>query len=208
MNIGIIGSGMIGGTAARLFAQRGHPVAISNRRGADSMAGLVSEIGQSARAVGIEEAAAFGAVILIAIPFLHYRTLPSAPLAGKIVVDAMNYYPQRDGEIDMGDLGSSELLARHLSGAKVVKAFNTIYFQTLAREGRADKPVEDRLALFVAGDSSEAKAVVAGLIEEIGFAPIDTGSLHAGGLLQQPGSSVYNRPMTATEARAALAGTR
>lgn len=169
MNICIIGSGMIGGTAARLFAQCGHSVAVSNRRGAESMAGLLSGIGKSGRSASIQEAADFGEVVLIAIPFGQYRTLPTAPLAGKIVIDAMNYYPQRDGKIDLGEPGSSELVARHLTGARVVKAFNTMYFQTLAREGHTDKPVEERLALFVAGDSSEAKAVVAGLIEAACF---------------------------------------
>jgi 8-hydroxy-5-deazaflavin:NADPH oxidoreductase len=208
MNIGILGSGMIGGTAARLFAQHGHAVAISNRRGPASLAGLVAEIGPQARAATVDEAVAFGEVALLAIPFGEYQTIPAASLAGKIAVDAMNYYPQRDGPIDFGGQSSSELVAGHLRDARVVKAFNTMYFKVLGEESRRAAPLDDRLALFVAGDDAEAKAVVARLIEEIGFAAIDTGSLHDGGLLQQPGSLIYNHPLSAREARAAVAQLR
>ncbi len=205
MNIGIIGSGMIGGTAGRLFAQHGHAVAIAHRRGPSSLAGLVAEIGPQARAATIDEAAAFGEVVLLAIPLKEYQTIPAAPLAGKVVIDAMNYDPQRDGRIEFDGKASSELVAGHLPRARLVKAFNTMYFQVLAQEGHPDAPLDDRLALFVAGDDAAAKQVVAKLIEEIGFAPIDTGSLHAGGLLQQPDSPIYNKKLTAREARPILA---
>ncbi len=208
MNIGIIGSGKIGGTAARLFVHAGHQVAISNSRGPASLAPLVEDLGSTARAVAIDQASVFGEVVLVAIPFGKYRALPVKPLAGKVVVDAMNYYPQRDGRIEFGDLTSTELVAQYLHGARLVKAFNTMYFETLAARGRPDTPVEDRLALFVAGDDAAAKAVISRLIEEIGFAPVDTGSLHDGGHLQQPGSRIYNQPMTARDTRTVLSGLR
>ncbi len=204
MNIGIIGSGMIGATAARLFVRAGHQVAISNSRGPASLASLVESRGAKARAASTEEAAAFGEVVLVAIPFGEYQTIPGKPLQGKVVVDAMNYYPQRDGRIELGDSTSTEMAGQHLRGARVVKAFNTMYFETLATKGQQKDPVDDRLALFIAGDDAGAKAIVSRLIEEIGFAPVDTGSLHDGGLLQQPGSHIYNHPMTGREARAAL----
>ena len=204
MKIAIIGSGKIGGTAAKLFAASGHEVAIGNSRGPASLTSLVGEIGAHARAATVEDAAGFGQVVLVAIPFGKYRTLPAAGLSGKVVIDAMNYYPERDGQIDLGTLTSSELVARYLAGARVVKAFNTMYFETLAGQGRPDRPIDDRLVLFLAGDNADAKAIVSHLIEEIGFAPIDSGSLSNGGRLQQPGSAIYNRPMTAGEARAAL----
>ncbi len=204
MDIGIIGAGMIGGTAARLFVQVGHRVAISNSRGPASLASLIAELGSKARAATGEETASFGDVVLLAIPFGKYKMLPGKHIGGKVVVDAMNYYSQRDGRIEFGDLTSSELVARHLARARLVKAFNTMYFKTLATQGRVDTPLEDRLALFVAGDDTEAKAVVSRLIGEIGFAPVDTGSLHDGGHLQQPGSPIYNRPMTAREAQDVL----
>ena len=206
MNIGIIGAGNIGANAARLFAAARHEVALSNSRGPETLASLVEEIGPRASAVTVEEAAEFGEVVFEAIPFKDYETLPAGPLAGKVVVDAANYYEGRDGPIDFGGLTSSELLARHLPNTHLVKAFNTMYYETLASEGHPDAPPEGRLVLFVAGDDGEAKATVSRLIEEIGFTPIDTGSLREGGRKQQPGSPIYNRAMTPGEAREALAG--
>ncbi|MHB0871760.1 MAG: NADPH-dependent F420 reductase [Chloroflexota bacterium] len=205
VNIGIIGAGHIGGTAARLFAEAGHQVAVSNSRGPATLTSLVRQLGPNVRAATVEEAEGFGEAVLIAIPFGRYRELPAPQLSGKIVVDAMNYYPQRDGQIDFGGLTSSELLARELPGARIVKAFNTMYAQTLATAGKPTAPMNERLVLFVAGDDPEAKAVVSRLIEDIGFAPVDTGSLGEGGMKQQPGSPIYTREMTVEEAQEALA---
>ena len=202
MDIGIIGSGNIGANAARLFAQAGHDLAVSNSRGPESLEPLVDEIGSNARAATTAEAAGFGEVVLVAIPFFARDTLPAKELNGKIVIDATNYYPGRDGEIDFDGLTSSELLARSIPGARFVKAFSTMYYETLANEGRPRS--EDRLVLFISGDDEEAKAAVSGLIEEIGFAPVDTGSLKDGGRKQQPGSPIYNEPMAANEAHRVL----
>lgn len=204
MNIGIIGSGKIGATAARLFAEAGHEVAISNSRGPETLEGLVAGIGPRARASTVEDAANFGEVVLVAIPFFAYETLPTDLLAGETVVDAMNYYPGRDGEMDLDGLGSSELLARHLPDARIVKAFNTMYYETLGAGGRTDAPPGERLVLFVAGDDADAKVVVSGLIEEIGFTPVDVGTLEDG-RKQQPGSPIYNVPMNEAQAREELA---
>ena len=205
VNIGIIGAGHIGGTAARLFAEAGHQVAVSNSRGPATLTSLVQQLGPNVRAVTVEEAATFGEVVLLAIPFKAYTDLPAPQLAGKIVIDAMNYYPRRDGQIDFGGLTSSELVARQLPGARIVKAFNTMYFQTLATAGKPGAPMNERLVLFVAGDDPDAKAVVSRLIEEIGFALVDTGSLREGGRKQQPGSPIYSQEMSPEEAREALA---
>lgn len=205
MNIGIIGSGNIGATTARLFARAGHNVAISNSRGSESLRYLVSGIGGNARAATVDEAADFGEVVLLAIPFYAYETLPADRLSGKIVVDANNYYPGRDGEMDFGGRTSSEAVSSHLRGARLVKAFNTMYYQTLATEGK--EPEQDRLVLFVAGDDEDAKATVSRLIREIGFAPLDTGPLAEGGRRQQSDSPIYNKPMTEEQARQALGGT-
>jgi 8-hydroxy-5-deazaflavin:NADPH oxidoreductase len=206
MRIGIIGSGNIGATAARLFVGAGHEVAIANSRGPDTLAGLVDELGDSARAATVEDAASFGELVLVAIPFGRYRDLPAAPLAGTIVVDATNYYSQRDGhlaEIDDDRTTSTELLAAHLPGARVAKAFNTMYWETL-RDGGKPEQGDDRLALFVAGDDQDAKERVSRLIEEIGFSPIDTGTLAEGGRAQQPGSPIYAKDLTAHEGREAV----
>ena len=206
MRIGIIGSGHIGATAARLFLEAGHEVAIANSRGPESLAGLVDELGERARAATVEQAESFGELVLVAIPFGRYSELPAEPLRDTIVVDAMNYYPQRDGsfpDLDAGRTTSTELLGAHLPGARLVKAFNTMYWKTLAERGSREGE-GDRLALFIAGDDPDAKQTVARLIEEIGFAPIDTGGLAEGGRRQQPGSPIYNEPLTAREAEQAL----
>jgi len=98
---------------------------------------------------------------------------------------------------------SSEYVAEQLPGARVVKAFNTMYWETL--RDAAGREGADRLAVFVAGDDAEAKALVAGLVEDVGFVPVDTGGLVDGGRRQQPGTPLYDRPMTETEARDRLA---
>jgi predicted dinucleotide-binding enzyme len=205
VKIGIIGSGNIGGTAARLFAKAGHDVAVSNSRGPESLKSLVASIGGKARAATVEEAVAFGDVVLLALPWRDRRELPpAARFAGKIVIDATNPYTP-DGKIDdLGASSSSEEVARQLPGTRLVKAFNTIYFKHLASRGRADLPIPERHPIFLAGDDAEAKAAVSRLIEEIGFAPMDTGSLAVGGRRQQPGSEIYNQPMTAADAQKIL----
>ncbi len=199
MDIGIIGAGNIGATAARLFARAGHQVAIGNSRGPQTLSGLVDEIGPNARATTVEDAVSFGEVVLLAIPWSKREDGLPRPemLEGKIVIDALNPYTPDFELEDLGDDTSSEDVARRLPGARIVKALNTMYYETLRSEGRPSAPMEERIALFVAGDDPEAKSIVSRLIEEIGFAPVDTGSLGDGGRKQQPGSSVYNVPMAA-----------
>jgi predicted dinucleotide-binding enzyme len=207
MKIGIIGSGNIGATAARLFARAGHEIAISNSRGGAGLDALVAESEGRARATDIETAARFGEVVLVAVPFGKYEQLPAAAFEGKVVIDAGNYYPDRDGRfaaLDRGETTSSELVAAHLRGARVVKAFNTIWFEHLAKQGDTTLPVDERRAVFVAGDDEEAKRVVSRLVEEIGFAAVDTGALGEGGRRQQPGTAVYNKELTAREAARVL----
>ena len=207
MKIGIIGSANIGANAAGLFVRAGHEVALSNSRGGQGLEALVSELGGKAKAATIEEAARFGEVVLVAIPFGKFRTLPAHAFDGKVVIDTGNYYPQRDGkfaELENEETTSSELLASHLKGARLVKGFNTIWSEHLATQGDTGAALEKRRAIFIAGDDSEAKEIVARLIKEIGFAAVDTGFLHEGGRSQQPGTAVYNKELTAGEAGALL----
>lgn len=207
MKIGIIGSGNIGANAARLFVRAGHEVALSNSRGGEGLEAFVAELGGNAKATTIEEAANSAEVVLVAIPFGKFRTLPADAFKGKVVIDAGNYYPERDGkfaELDNDETTSSELMASQLKEARLVKGFNTIWFQHLATQGDASRPLEERRAIFIAGDDSQAKEIVAQLIEEIGFAAVDTGFLHEGGRSQQPGTAVYNKDVTAKEAAALL----
>jgi 8-hydroxy-5-deazaflavin:NADPH oxidoreductase len=211
MKIGVIGSGNIGATAARLFVRAGHQVALSNSRGGKGLEALLAELGGNVKATTIEEAAHFGDVVLVAIPFGKTRTLPADAFEGKVVIDTTNYYPQRDGkflELDNDETTSSELVASHLKGARLVKGFNTIWSEHLATQGDTSRPLNQRRAIFIAGDDSEAKAMVAHLIEEIGFAAVDTGFLHEGGRSQQPGTAVYNKELTAGEAGPLLSAAR
>jgi len=203
MKIGIIGSGNIGATLARLFHTANHEIAISNSRGPESLAELVQELGAGARATTAEEAAAFGDVVVEAIPFGRYKDLPTQQLAGKILVTASNYYPQRDGVIALQGQAQSELLADYLSGARVVKAFNTIWYQHLQRQGDTAKPLEERRVIPIAGDDQDAKQIVSGLISDIGFAPLDMGSLH-NSTHQEPDAAIYNKDLTLADARTLL----
>jgi predicted dinucleotide-binding enzyme len=211
MRIGILGAGHIGATAARLFARAGHEVALSNSRGPASLAGLVDEINREAgparvKATTAQEAAAFGEVVLLAVPWRSKDAWPqAATVRGKIVIDAMNPYTASGGIVELGTSTSSEEVAKRLPGARLVKAFNTIYSEHLRGQGRPDLPLPKRRAIFLAGDDVEAKRVVSRLIEGIGFAPVDTGTLREGGRSQQPGTPVYGRNLTQEEATAILA---
>jgi predicted dinucleotide-binding enzyme len=206
MKIGIIGSGNIGGTAARLFAKAGHEVTISNSRGPESLKSFVSSVGPNIRANPVEDVIKFGEVILLAIPWRRRQDLVSVSklFDGKIVIDAMNPYSENFEVIDLGNSTSSEEVLKQIPNSRLVKAFNTIYYEHLRTKGNPNAPIEDRFTIFIAGDDSNAKATVSKLIEDIGFAPVDTGSLREGGRKQQPGSPIYNNPMTANVAHTRL----
>ncbi len=203
MKIGILGAGHIGKALARLFAEAGHEVGISNSRGPETLRELAAQLGHGVKAFTNEDAARFGELVIETIPFGKYMDMPAVQVEGKIVIDTANYYPERDGQIDLGDLSESAFIAHHLPKARVVKAFNTISAAHLETLGDVNKPVDERRAIFIAGDDAQAKAVVTALIEEIGFAAVDTGSLEDS-KVQQPGTPIYGPDLTATQARAAL----
>jgi len=206
MRIGLIGSGRIGGTLAQLAVRSGNEVVLSNSRGADSLTALAKELGPLASAGSVAHAAETGEIVIVTIPLKAYATVPSDELNGKIVVDTNNYYPDRDGrfsELDDGSTTSSELLAEHLGGSFVVKAFNTIYFEDLSNQPQAPGS-PGRRALPIAGDDSAAKEAVAAMIDMFGFDVVDAGPLSEGWRFQ-PGTPAYNVRMTADELSAALA---
>jgi predicted dinucleotide-binding enzyme len=183
MRIGIIGVGHIGGALAKLFVDAGHEVLLSNSRGPASLTQVVADLGYRARAGTSAEAAAFGDVVVVSIPFGRYAELPREGFAGKVVIDTNNYYPGRDGsfpDLDADRTTSSELLQSHLSGSRVVKAFNAIPAGQLRDGGRPAGAV-GRQAIPISGDDPQAKAVVATLIGEIGFDTVDAGNLSQGG---------------------------
>lgn len=205
MKIGILGAGRIGAVTAKLFIEAGHEIAISNSRGPESLRELIAGLGPRAHAMTIADAARFGEVVLLAIPWHRTDALPAPEiLRDKIVIDAMNPYHPEGGFFELGDSTSSEEILKHLRGARLVKAFNTIYYEHLASRGRKDLPLEDRHAIYLAGDDAAAKGTVARLIRDIGFAPVDTGSLREGGRMQQPDSPIYNETYTARQARAVI----
>jgi predicted dinucleotide-binding enzyme len=193
MKIGIIGAGRIGHALAVRFAGAGHEVMLSNSRGPDTLDEVVASIEGDVRAGTVADAARFGDLVAVAIPTQAIRELPPEPFAGKLVIDANNYYPEPDWrlpELDADEVTSSELLASLLPGATVVKAFNTIYFGRLLDENRPELDPEERLAIPIAGDDADAKRTVADLIDQIGFTAVDAGTL-AETRRQQPGAPLY-----------------
>jgi hypothetical protein len=201
MKISIIGSGHIGGTLARLFVRAGHEVALANSRGPSSMNSFVQELGSKLHPVnGIEEAIAFSDMIILSV---HWRTIDSLPVfnaQGKIIVDTTNPYKSDGTYYDLGDDIPSTKVMKHFTGGVIVKAFNTIWFKHLAENGNKNLPVAERRVIPVAGDDSKAKTRVAELIEEIGFGPLDAGSLKAGTVLQNVQGALYNKELTLQEA--------
>src|SRR3954453_21893952 len=203
MRIGIIGSGNIGGTLTRRFSELGHEVAVANTRGPESLRELAEETG--ATPTTPEDAIRDAELVVLAVPLKAVPDLPS--LDGKLVVDANNYYPGRDGhiaEID-GGMASTRWVARHHPGATVAKAFNTINWRRLLADGRPHGE-PGRIPLPVAADDDAFKATVSGLIDALGFDPVDSGSLDDS-RRQEPGTPVYGADLDAERTRAALADT-
>jgi 8-hydroxy-5-deazaflavin:NADPH oxidoreductase len=207
MRIGIIGAGHIGSTLAKLFVDAGHEVAVSNSRGPETLTSLAEALGDRAQATTTADAALFGDVVVVAIPMGRYRDVPTDVVTGKVVIDANNYYPQRDGhfdELDSDRTTSSELLQAHLPGARVVKAFNAILWVHLRDDGRPARDPE-RLGIPISGDDDEAKRTVAELIDQIGFDPVDAGTLAQGGRKHQTGGPAYTQGLPTADLRARLA---
>jgi hypothetical protein len=207
--IGLIGAGHIGSQVARLAVANGYDVVISNSRGPETLSGLIAELGAKARAGTVDEAARAGEIVVVTIPLKSIATVPVAPLAGKIVIDTNNYYPERDGhipELDNESTTTSELLQKHLPGSKVVKAFNHIYAAELTTHGQSAGS-KNRRALVIAGDDQAAKATVTRLLDQFGFDTVDAGPLKEGWRIQRdtPG---YGPRRTAEELRKDLASAK
>jgi predicted dinucleotide-binding enzyme len=180
--LGLIGSGHIGSTVARLAIAAGHDVVLSNSRGPETLADLVAELGPHAWAATSAEAADAGDVVVVTVPLKSYRQVPVEPLRGKVVIDTNNYYPQRDGhvaELDDESTTVSELLQAHLPESKVIKAFNNIYFEHLRELARSSGSPE-RSVLAIAGDDTDAKKTVTRLFDELGYDAYDVGPLAEG----------------------------
>jgi hypothetical protein len=204
--IGLIGAGHIGSQIARAALKSGYDVVLSNSRGPETLSVLIAELGPKARAATPAEAARAADIAVVTVPLKAYRSVPVEPLAGKIVIDTNNYYPQRDGripELDNESTTTSELLQRHLPTSKVVKAFNHIYASQITTDGRpAGTP--NRRGLVIAGNDAEAKKAVTRLLDQFGFDTVDAGPLKEGWRIQRdtPG---YGPRRTADELRKDLA---
>ena len=156
---------------------------------------LAAELGPLARATTGQEAAEGGELVVVTIPLRGVQSVAPGPLAGKVVIDTCNYYPQRDGhfpELDSGALTSSELIQRHLPSSAVVKAFNNIYYRHLASLARPSGAL-DRTSLPIAGDDAAAKAAVTAYLDSIGYDTVDAGTL-ADSWHQEPDTPVYGAP--------------
>ena len=198
--LGLIGSGDIGGTLARLAVDAGLDVVLSNSRGPQTLSDLVDELGPRARATTAEQVAVAGDWVVVAIPLGAIGMVPREPLVGKTVIDTGNYFAPRDGtipELEARELTDSELLQRHLAGAHVVKAFNNINYQHLAALPR---PVDaaDRTTLPVAGNDPAAKKQAAELIALLGYDCLDMGPL-AEGWRSQVGTPAFCVPYAVTK---------
>lgn len=205
MKIGIIGSGNIGGTLGRHWAKAGHEVMFSSRN-PEQLQSMAAEAG--AKTGTVEETAAFADVIMLAIPFGKVPEVAKqvGRLEGKILIDATNPYPQRDGDvaqqvIDDESQTATGFVASQFPGTQTVKAFNSIYFKVLAEQAFLEGA--DRIAVQICGDDPQAKQTVKHLIEEIGFAPQDLGNLSSGRLFE-PDAPLYNKNLKISEAETLL----
>ena len=207
--IGIIGSGNIGGTLARALTASGYSVVIANSRGPASLEPLIDELGALAKAGTVDEAAAAGEIVVVTVPLKAVTSIPSELLAGRIVIDTNNYYPGRDGaiaELDARETTTSELVARHFAGARVVKAFNHIPSREIIAHAQPAGS-EGRRALAVYADEADARDRVAALIDHVGFDVVDGGPLADSWRIErdQPG---YIPHFTAEQMRGKLAEAR
>jgi 8-hydroxy-5-deazaflavin:NADPH oxidoreductase len=190
--IGILGSGHVGSNLAKAAIAHGYDVVVSNSQGPDSLSGLVAGLGPRARAGAPAEAAAAGDLAIVAIPITVIDQIPAEPLAGKVVIATINYFPQRDGripEIDNGTITVPGLLQARLPASRVVRAFNMINAGEMSGDGH---PAGDprRRALALSGDDAAARKLVAGLYDEFGFDALDIGGLDEGWRLD-PGQPAF-----------------
>ena len=201
--IGLIGSGNIGSTVARLAVDAGHDVVLSNSRGPETLQELVADLGPHARAASVEEAADAGDLVVVTVPLEAVESLPADALRDAIVIDTCNYYPRRDShiaELDDETTTTSELVQRHLGESTVVKGFNNINYVHLGSLARPTGS-PDRTTLPIAGDDAHTKAAVTAFLDSIGYDAYDVGPLAEGWRFQRDTpayAAPYNADTTGT----------
>jgi predicted dinucleotide-binding enzyme len=194
MRIGTIGAGTIGKALARHAVKAGYPVVLSNSRGPDSLADVVAELGPLASAGTVAEAAQAD-IVFLAVGYLHVpAALAGLPdWGGRILVDTTNQFQLIDGQyapLDLGDQTASEIIATQAPGARIIKAFNTLYAAYIEPDPRHEA---GRQVVFYAGDDTDAKTTFHRVLDQFGFAPVDIGGLHDGGRLME----VHTGPLSA-----------
>jgi predicted dinucleotide-binding enzyme len=204
--IGIIGSGHVGSNLAQAAVDHGYDVVLSNTQGPQSLAGLIEDLGPKARAATPAGAAAEGDFAIVAIPVTTIDQVPVEPLAGKVVIATINYFPQRDGhipEVDDGTTTVPGLLQAHLPASRVVRAFNMINAGEMSGDGHPEGDPKRR-ALALTGDDPAAKQMVAGLYNEFGFDALDIGGLDESWRLD-PGQPAFVAVQNLAELKANVA---
>jgi len=201
--LAVLGAGHVGPVIARLAIKAGYPVAIATSGDPADIALITELVIPGAQPRWAPDAVADADIVVLAIPLHRFGDVDPGLLAGKLVVDAMNYWPASDGVLKAFEDGaSSEIVARRLSGSAVVKALNHIGYHDLEDRTRtAGAP--DRRAVGVAGDDPAAVAAMAGLVDRIGYDPVRLGSLRAGRALQ-PGGPVFGVTLTLPEFERAI----
>lgn len=196
--LAVLGAGHVGPVIARLALRAGYPVAIASAGDPAEIALITELVIPGAQPRWASEAVATADIVVLAIPLHRFLNLDPALLEGKLVVDAMNYWPASDGVLAaFEDGGSSEIVDRRLAGSVVVKALNHIGYHELEDRARPAGDA-DRHATGVAGDEPTAVAAIAELIDRIGFDPVRMDSLRAGRVLQ-PGGPVFGALLTRPE---------
>jgi len=191
MKIGFMGAGAVAQSIARSAIQAGHEVVLSARRGPQALGDIVAGLGPNASADTVQEVARLE-LVMLAVPWLQVPSaLDGLPnWAGRILVDTTNPFTQLEPELvlaDLGGTGASEIVAAHAPGARVVKAFNAIRME---HYDKGPKFHDGKRVIFVSGDDKDAKAVVMGLVNDFGYAPVDLGGLVSGGRMQQAGGPI------------------
>jgi 8-hydroxy-5-deazaflavin:NADPH oxidoreductase len=191
MKIGFIGAGAVAQSIARSVIQAAHEVVLSARRGPQALDDIVAGLGPNASADTVQEVARLE-LVMLAVPWLQVPSaLDGLPnWAGRILVDTTNPFTQLEPELvlaDLGGTGASEIVAAHAPGARVVKAFNAIRME---HYDKGPKFHDGKRVIFVSGDDKDAKAVVIGLVNDFGYAPVDLGGLVSGGRMQQAGGPI------------------
>lgn len=210
MRIGIIGAGRIGGNLARLLGAAGHEVMVSFARDRARLEALAADIGERATAGTVADAARFGSVVVLSVPWTTIDDVlgQAGPLDGTMVIDTTNHFGPSGVEPLPEGMTAAQVNQARIPGADVVKAFNTLTagFQTSAAGRRG----AERVAVFYAGDDASANETAAGLIDDAGFVPVEVGGLAQASVMEAPRrpGSVYGEEYRHTDALAAVAAWR